>query len=113
MSSVKAAKHGSLHPWGYIRSVAKLPSAREVTSSGLPERVNAIGIVVRRTGHAPTRATSQGGSDSPLPRVSGDHIWPMLQNSVSPEWSSTPSLSVETQAVPSGRIASPSTLSCT
>ncbi len=34
-----------------------------------------------------------------------------IQKKVSPELSSTPSLSVETQTVPSGKIASPSTLS--
>jgi DNA-binding transcriptional LysR family regulator len=39
------------------------------------------------------------------------HIGSMAKNIVSPEWSSTPSLSVDTHIVPSSAIASPSTLS--
>lgn len=42
-----------------------------------------------------------------------DQSLPRFQNSVSPELSSTPSLSVTTQALPSASKASPSTLSTT
>ena len=57
----------------------------------------------------PPGAASPSGSAA---RGRGQSL-PRFQNSVSPELSSTPSLSVTTQALPSASKASPSTLSMT
>jgi hypothetical protein len=55
----------------------------------------------------------KGVREGRRPSRSGRQFRPKDQSIVSPEWSSTPSLSVDTQTVPSAMIARPSTLSST
>lgn len=74
----------------------------------------AAGSTRRKSDKSRPAFVLRGGRGFSMRLVQRGHfefVNPTEKNIVSPEWSSTPSLSVDTHAVPSSAIASPSTLS--